>query len=81
MRTNIRKWGNSPALRLPAAIMEQAGLSIDAVVDLRVEQNRIVIAPMPADDDLDIVAMSERITPENRYDAVDFGPALGKEVW
>lgn len=81
MRTNIRKWGNSPALRLPAAIMEQAGLSIDAAVDLRVEQDRIVIAPMPADDDLDIVAMSERITPENRYDAVDFGPVLGKEVW
>lgn len=80
MRTHIRKWGNSPALRLPAAIMEQAGLSIDAAVDLRVEQDRIVIAPLPADD-LDIVAMSERITPENRYDAVDFGPALGTEVW
>lgn len=52
MHTSVRKWGNSPAVRLPANVMAAAGLRLDGPVDLRVEHGRVVIealAPPAAD--------------------------------
>lgn len=51
MHASVRKWGNSPAVRLPAAVMAGAGLRVDAPVDIRVEDGRVVIERIvaPAD--------------------------------
>lgn len=46
MHANIRKWGNSPAVRIPASVMAAAGLRIDGRVDMRVEDGRVVIEPV-----------------------------------
>ena len=43
MKTRIVRIGNSRGIRIPRPLLEQAGLPED--VDLRVEDNRIVIAP------------------------------------
>lgn len=43
MHASVRKWGNSPAIRLPASVMAEAGLRLDAPVDVRVEDGRVVI--------------------------------------
>jgi antitoxin MazE len=82
MRTTIKKWGNSAALRIPPVIVEAARLSIGQPVDVRLERGRIVIEPI-LDDDIasaDLDALLVGITDENRHDPVDFGPAVGKEV-
>ena len=41
----VKKWGNSPAVRLPAAVMEAAQLSLEQAVEVRAENGRIVIEP------------------------------------
>jgi antitoxin MazE len=80
MRTQVRKWGNSASIRIPASVLAAAELCIDQDVNVREEDGRVIIEPIvtPAyrlDDLLD------KITPENSPDAVDFGRPVGNETW
>ena len=43
MRTTVKKWGNSAAVRLPASVMQATQLELDEVVEVREDQGRIVI--------------------------------------
>lgn len=80
MRVKVKKWGNSAAVRIPAAIMDATRLQLEASVDVREEDGRIVIEPVrEADYDLD--ALLAAITPENLHGEADFGPAVGKEAF
>lgn len=74
----VRKWGNSPAVRIPAAIMEAAHLSLNQSVQLRAENGRVIIEPAMPSHDLE--ALIAGITPENRHAEVDFGAPQGKEL-
>lgn len=49
MNASVRKWGNSPAVRIPAAVMAATGLRLDSRVDVRAEDGRIVIEPLGDD--------------------------------
>ena len=42
----IKKWGNSPSVRLPSAIVKAASLNVDDVVELSVEDGAITIVPV-----------------------------------
>lgn len=77
MRSTVKKWGNSAAVRMPASLMEEARLHIDQAVELRVEKGRIVIEPVPA---FDLDTLLAEITDENRHDEVEFGPPVGREA-
>lgn len=78
MRVIIKKWGNSASVRIPAGIMEAASLHVDAAVDVREEDGRIVIEPVRPESD-DLGALIEAITPDNLHGETDFGAAVGKE--
>ena len=45
MEAVIRKWGNSPALRLSSAVLRDAGYQIEQKVELVVSRGRIIIQP------------------------------------
>ena len=79
MRVLMKKWGNSAAVRIPAAIMEAANVRLDQAVDIREEHGRIVIEPVsaPAFSLDDLIA---GITDDNRHAANDFGGPAGKET-
>ncbi len=79
MRVTVKKWGNSASVRIPAAIMDAAHLTLDEIVDIREEGGRIVIAPVrPRSYSLDNLLAG--ISPENLHAEVDFGGPLGKEA-
>jgi antitoxin MazE len=80
VRAVIRKWGNSPALRLNATVMQQADFSLEQPVHLKVTRGRIVIEPVePHDYTLeDLVAA---ITSDNLHDEVSTGSPVGKEAF
>ncbi|KGM34633.1 AbrB/MazE/SpoVT family DNA-binding domain-containing protein [Inquilinus limosus] len=82
MRTNIRKWGNSAAVRIPASIMQVAQISIGQSVDVWPESGGIVIEPALEDGIVgaDLDPLLKGITEENQSDLVDFGPPDGKEL-
>lgn len=67
----VKKWGNSPAVRLPAAVMEAAHLRLDQAVEVRAQNGRIVIEPAAPAYDLD--ALLAGITPQNRHTEQDVG--------
>ena len=45
MKAVIRKWGNSPALRLPVAVMKEANFNVEQKVTVIATRGRIVIEP------------------------------------
>ncbi len=79
MRVTVKKWGNSASVRIPAAIMAAAHLTLDQIVEIREEGGRIVIAPVRARP-YHLANLLAGITPENLHAEVDFGGPLGKEA-
>ena len=80
MRVIVKKWGNSASVRIPAAIMAAASLSLDAVVDVREEGGRIVIDPVRPNE-YDLANLLDAITQDNLHGEVGFGAAVGKEAF
>ena len=80
MKSVVKKWGNSAAVRIPAAVMQAIPLELDEPVDVREEAGRIVIEPL-RQKAYDIDALIEGITRKNLHEAADFGLPVGKEVW
>jgi len=74
----VKKWGNSPAIRLPAAVMEAAHLTLEQAVEVRAENGRIVIEPAAPAYSLD--ALLAGITATNRHSEQDFGMPQGQEL-
>ena len=80
MRATVKKWGNSAAVRIPASVMQATRLDLDEVVDVREEAGHIVIESV-RQKTYDLDTLLKGITSKNQHKAVDFGPAMGKEVW
>lgn len=81
MKSTVKKWGNSAAVRIPASVMQAVPLDLDDPVDVREEAGRIVIMPIrPKNYDLD--ALVKGITSKNLHQPVDFGDEpVGQEIW
>jgi antitoxin MazE len=80
MKATVKKWGNSAAVRIPAAVMQATHLNLDEAVDVREEAGRIVIEPV-RQKAYDLDRLLKGITSKNLHEAADFGPPQGKEVW
>jgi len=80
MRVQVRRWGNSASIRIPAPVMAAAALSLDQTVEVRAEGGRIIVEPVRAPV-YDLDDLLDRMTPDTFHDDVDFGPPEGSEVW
>ena len=80
MNQHVKKWGNSAAVRIPAATLAAAGMKADDAVDVREENGRIVIEKARSDE-VTLESLLARVTPENIHPETDWGPPVGKEIW
>ena len=80
MRLQVKKWGNSAAVRIPASIMAAARLEIDQTVDIREDDGRIVIEPVRTPV-YTLEELLEGMDPDTLPELIDFGPPVGKEIW
>ncbi len=80
METIIKKWGNSPALRLSASVMKEAQLMLDQKVSVKVQRGKIIIEPT-ARKEYKLEELVDGITSANSHAETDFGKPTGKEVW
>jgi antitoxin MazE len=78
MQVLVKKWGNSASVRIPAAVMEAAKLTLDQAVDIREEAGRVIIEPIQPQA-FDLADLLAGITDENLHEEVDFGPPVGRE--
>jgi antitoxin MazE len=80
MKTVIKKWGNSLALRIPKPLADEVGLEEDSAVDLLLEEGKLVIVPAVAPR-YTLDSLLADVTVENLHDEVDTGVAMGGEAW
>ena len=80
MRVLVKKWGNSAAVRIPAALLADTKIALDEPVEVYEERGRIVIEPTHRKV-FAIQDLVKRIRPENLHEAIDTGPPQGHEVW
>jgi len=80
MKTRIRKGGEGLIVEIPEAFAAEAGLIIDATVDLKLVEGKVVIESEAADR-FDFDELVNRITVENTHQEHDSGPSCGVESW
>ena len=80
MPVHVKKWGNSAAVRIPAAVLADAGIVVDQPVEVREEHGRIIIEPARRGS-FTLRDLVKRIRPDNLHDSVETGPPRGREIW
>jgi len=80
MRTRVQKWGNSLALRIPKSFADEVGLEKETTVDVSLADGTLVITPIVKPKPT-LQQLLSKMTKENLYHEVDYGPAVGNETW
>lgn len=80
MQATIKKWGNSPALRLSASLMQLAHLSLEQEVSIQVVKGRLVIEPTSSKE-YSLENLVSEITPQNCHAEFGYGPSVGMEAF
>jgi len=76
----IDKWGNSLGIRIPKALAEELALEPKTQVEINVVANKLVIGLMKKPK-YSLKQLLDGLTDEGIHGEVDFGPAVGEEVW
>ncbi len=80
MKTRVKKWGNSLALRIPKPLAVEVGLEDSSPIEISLMDGRLVITPV-VEPELSLATLLAQVTEENLHGEVDTGPAVGGEVW
>ena len=80
MQVQVSRWGNSLAVRIPAAVLAQACVEEGSSLEILVEEDGaiVLVAANKAPTMADLVGA---ITPENTHTATNWGAPVGNEIW
>jgi antitoxin MazE len=79
MIVQLAKWGNSLAVRIPAAYAKAIGARDNGKAELSVEAGALVLKPVADIPEFDLDAMVAGITDDNRHGEIQTGGAVGDE--
>jgi antitoxin MazE len=79
LQTQIQKWGNSLAIRIPKPFAIEVGLEQNSTVSVSVVDGKLVLEPVKPV--YTLVELLAQVTPENLHQEVETGAAVGSEVW
>jgi len=77
MRATVSRWGNSLGLRIPRGIAEDAGLAEGSLLDLRVENGRLIAEPVVVED---LESLLAKVTPKNVHRELLVDSPRGRET-
>ncbi len=80
MKTRVKKWGNSLALRIPKSFADEVGLQKGTDVEVSLADGKIVVMRL-AKPKLTLEQLLSKVTKDNLHDEVDTGSAVGNETW
>jgi antitoxin MazE len=80
MQTQVKKWGNSLALRIPKAFAEEIAISSDSPVEISIVDGALVVVPIP-EPQLSLEELLAEVSEDNLHHEVETGVAVGNEVW
>jgi antitoxin MazE len=75
----VVKLGNGLTVRIPKAVAEQTRLQEGDAVSIEVVNGHIELSSAERIPTLE--ELVAQITPGNRHEEIDWGPAVGKEIW
>lgn len=81
MESVIRKWGNSPALRLPKSLLSEAGLDVDQRVRLSAADGTIRVEKVQRKPTYRLEELLAKATTRSRHAELEWGPPRGHEAW
>lgn len=79
LQTQIQKWGNSLAIRIPKPFAVEIGLEQNSTVSVSVIDGKLVLEPVKPT--YTLAELLSQVTPENLHQEVETGAAVGNEVW
>ena len=80
MQTQIKKWGNSLALRIPKLLALDASLKQNKLVDISFDKGSIIITPID-EKEYSLGKLLEGVSKNNLHGEFDTGTPVGKEIW
>jgi antitoxin MazE len=80
MNALFSKWGNSVALRIPAAFAKELGVSEGKAAEITIRDGSLVVTPV-AGPVYTLDQLLDGMTTENMYGEIDTGGPVGNEVW
>ena len=80
MQAKIQKWGNSLAIRIPKSFALDINLKQDELVDLSVDESKIIITPIGGGE-YSLEELLKGVSENNLHGEIDTGGPLGKEIW
>lgn len=79
LQTQIQKWGNSLAIRIPKPFAVEVGLEQNSTVTVSIVDGKLVLEPVKSE--YTLAELLSQVTPENLHQEVETGAAVGNEVW
>lgn len=79
MTTQVGKWGNSLAVRIPGAFAKELELDDGAEIEITRVSGGLFLRPAKREYTLD--ELLSQVTPENIHGETDWGKAVGREAW
>jgi len=80
MRTQIQKWGNSLALRIPRSFATESKIAEGSVVNMSIVEGKLIIEPA-SEPTYTLDELLAGVTKQNIHAEIDTGSPVGKEVW
>jgi antitoxin MazE len=80
MLTQVQRWGNSLAVRIPKPFAIEAGLEQDTPIEMSVVDGKLVLRPI-VEPKITLEYLLAQVTEQNLHAEVDTGPAVGNEAW
>lgn len=81
IHSSVKRWGNSPAVRIPATLMQALNLNSDDEVKIDLVDGKLIIEPVRKEPVFTLAELVNDITPENLHENIDWGEPKDKEVW
>ena len=81
MTVKLQKWGNSQGIRIPKFMLDDLTWSENEMVDIIVDDGRIIIERSKTNQSPDIHALFEGIKGKYEPSEPDWGEPSGREVW
>lgn len=79
MKTQIGRWGNSLAIRIPKYIADELALTVNGEVDCRLENGVLIIQPVQQNRKY---SLQQLISQELEHEKeIDWGKPMGEEKW
>jgi antitoxin MazE len=80
MRVQIQKWGNSLALRIPKAFVQETHLCQGSTVDIGIKESCIIVKPL-AQKKFSLKSLLAGVKKSNIHQEEDFGRNERLETW